>query len=129
VADGEIVADASAVLALLQGEPFGKFDQERIVGAVISAVNLAEVLTKLLSAGLSRRQAEDATDALNFRVVPFDRRQARDAAGLWPATVRAGLSLGDRACLALGLALKAPVVTADRVWAKIDIGADIVLIR
>jgi PIN domain nuclease of toxin-antitoxin system len=129
VADGEIVVDASAVLALLQGEPFGKFDPERIVGAAISAVNLAEVLTKLLSAGLSRHHAEDAAAALNFRVVPFDKQQARDAAGLWPATSRGGLSLGDRACLALGLALKAPVITADRAWAKIDIGASIVLIR
>jgi len=129
VADADIVIDASAALALLQGEPFGNFDPERVVGAVISAVNFSEVLAKLISAGLSPQEADEATAALQFRVLPFDEDQARGAALLWKATRPTGLSLGDRACLALALSLKAAAATADGEWSKLDIGAEIIVIR
>lgn len=127
--DSDIVVDASAVIALLQGETFDRFEPERIVGAWISAVNLAEVLTRLRSAGLDAGEADRAAAALDLRVVPFDAGHAAGAAGLWPATRRVGLSLGDRACLATALALRLPTVTADRAWAKLDVGAKVVLVR
>jgi ribonuclease VapC len=128
-ADGDIVVDASAALALLQGEPFGSFDPERLVGAAISAVNLSEVLAKLIAAGMPAAAADAATAALDFRVVSFDERQAKAAARLAPRTRRLGLSLGDRACLSLASALAAPAVTAGRVWSKLDLGVEIVVIR
>ena len=127
--DPDVVADASTVLALLKEEEFGEFDPEHLVGAAISAVNFSEVLAKLGSGGLTEAEADMAVAALDLQVIAFDEHQARSAARLWPAVRRFGLSLADRACLALGLRLGRPVVTADRAWGKLDIGIEIILIR
>jgi PIN domain nuclease of toxin-antitoxin system len=129
VNDDAIIADASAVLALLKQEPFSHFDPRRLFRATISAVNLSEVLERLCFGGLSELEADEAVATLDLRVVDFDAPQARLAAYLRPRTRRAGLSLGDRACLALGLRLGRSVVTADRVWATVGAGVDIVVIR
>jgi PIN domain nuclease of toxin-antitoxin system len=126
---GAIVADASAILALLKQEPFGDFDRRRLFGALISAVNLSEVLEKLRSGGLSEAEADRAAAELSLGVVDFDASLARVAAYLRPRTRRAGLSLGDRACLSLALRLGQSVATADRAWASLDIGVEILLIR
>ncbi|MGH6680561.1 MAG: PIN domain-containing protein [Bradyrhizobium sp.] len=123
------MADASAILALLKEEPFEKIEPRRLFGATISAVNLSEVLERLCSGGLSQLEAEEAVTSLDLRVVEFDEPQARLAAYLRPHTRRAGLSLGDRACLALGLNLGRPIITADRAWMRVDVGAEIILIR
>ena len=123
------IADASAILALLKQEPFGTLDPKRLFRATISAVNLSEVLERLCSGGLSESEAEEAVAELSLRVADFDEPQARLAAYLRPQTRRVGLSLGDRACLALGLHLGSPVITADRVWASLDTGVEVVLIR
>lgn len=129
MSDPDVVVDASAVIALLKNEPFGRFDPERLVGASISAVNLSEVLATLCSGGLAEAEADAAIAALDLRVVAFDEAQARAAARLRPPTRHAGLSLADHACLALGLRLGRPVVTAEWAWSTLDIGADVVLIR
>jgi PIN domain nuclease of toxin-antitoxin system len=129
VNDPHVVADASAVLALLKEEEFGEFDPEHLVGATISAVSFSEVLAKLGSGGLTEAEADAAVTALDLHVIAFEEHQARSAARLWPAVRHLGLSLADRACLALGLQLGGPVVTADRAWAKLDIGVEILLIR
>ena len=124
-----IVADGSAVIALLVGELFTRFEPSRLANASISAVNLSEVLTRLQEIGMPESAAASAFARLNLRVIAFDEPQARAAARLRPVTRHAGLSLGDRACLALGNRLGCPVVTADRVWASLDVGVEIVLIR
>jgi PIN domain nuclease of toxin-antitoxin system len=129
VNDGVTIADASAILALLKQEPFSKLDPQRLFRATISAVNLSEVLERLCSGGLTETEAEEAVAELNLRVADFDEPQARLAAYLLARTRGAGLSLGDRACLALGLLLECPVVTADRAWARVDVGVEILLIR
>jgi ribonuclease VapC len=129
VNNGAIVADASAMLAALKNEPFAKVDPRELVGVAISAVNLCEVLSKLHEDGLSEAQAEAAVSAMDLRVVPFDEPQARTASRLLSVTRHAGLSLGDRACIALGERLGYPVVTADRVWASLDLGVEVVVIR
>jgi PIN domain nuclease of toxin-antitoxin system len=129
VNDSVTIADASAILALLKHEPLGKLDPRRLFRATISAVNLSEVLEKLCSGGLSEPEADAAIAELSLRVTNFDEPQARLAAYLRPQTRRAGLSLGDRACLALGLCLGCPVITADRAWAGLDVGVEVVLIR
>jgi PIN domain nuclease of toxin-antitoxin system len=105
---------------LPEEEEFGKFDPEHLVGAAISAVNFSEVLANLGSVGLT----EAAVTALDLQVIGFDDHQARAAARLCPAVQRFGLSLADRACLALGLRLGGPVATADRAWRKLDIGIE-----
>jgi ribonuclease VapC len=129
VSDPAIVADASAILALLQNEPFSRLDPERLVGASISAVNFSEVVEKLASGGVPEAAADAAVAALDLAIIAFDEQQARAAARLRPATRYAGLSLADRACLALGLRLGRPVATADRVWESLDVGVEIRLIR
>jgi len=129
VNETEVVADASAILAALKNEPFGGVDPRKLVGGAISAVNLCEVLSKLHDDGLTEAQADAAVSAMDLRVVAFDEPQARFAARLRSLTRRAGLSLRDRACLALGERLRSPVVTADRAWASLDLGIEVVLIR
>jgi PIN domain nuclease of toxin-antitoxin system len=129
VNDADIVVDASAVIALLVGEPFTRFDPSRVPNASISAVNLSEVLARLQDIGMSERDAAIAVARLKLRVVAFDEPQARAAARLRFLTRHIGLSFGDRACLALGDRLGCPVVTADRVWASLDVGIAIVVIR
>jgi PIN domain nuclease of toxin-antitoxin system len=125
----KVVADASAVIALLMGEPFNRLDPTRLNGASISAVNLAEVLTRLQDLSVPEDTATAAVAELDLRVFAFDEPLARRTALLRAATRGADLSLGDRACLALGEALQCPVVTADRVWANVDVGVEIILIR
>jgi ribonuclease VapC len=124
-----IVADASAIIALLAGERIDRFDPERLTGAAVSAVNFSEVLARLHEMGLPESEADIAVTRLNLNIVAFDAAQAHSAAQLKPITRPAGLSLGDRACLALALTLDHPVVTADRAWANVDIGIEVVLIR
>ena len=127
--EGDIVADASAILAALKSERFDNIDPRHLIHASISAVNVCEVRTKLHDDGLNEAQASAAVSAMDLRVVPFDETQARLAARLRATTRRAGLSLGDRVCLALGEQLGYRVVTADRVWGDLDLGVEVVVIR
>jgi PIN domain nuclease of toxin-antitoxin system len=129
VNEGDIVTDASAILAALKNEPFSNIDPRRLVGATISAVNVCEVLSKLHDDGLNDAQAHVAVSTMDLRVIPFDGPQAHTAARLRSMTRHARLSLGDRACLALGDRLGCSVVTADRVWTSLDVGVEILVIR
>jgi len=129
VDEGDIVADASAILAALKNEPFSNVDPRLLVGATVSAVNVCEVLSKLHDDGLNEEQAQAAVAVMDLRVVPLDGLQAHTAARLRSMTRHAGLSLGDRACLALADRLGYPVVTADRVWASLEVGIEIIMIR
>jgi ribonuclease VapC len=125
----EFVADASAIIALLIGERFDRLSPAELNGASISSVNLAEVLTRLPELGVPAEAADAAVAKLSLRVIAFDEAQARATARLRPATRRAGLSSGDRACLALAQSLGCTAVTADRVWARLRVGVEIVLVR
>jgi ribonuclease VapC len=125
-----IVLDASAIIAVISSEPGAeKLTPKLLARAVGSAVNLAEVQTKLVSRGWTSGQAwEDATSPVR-EVLPFDERQAKIAGDLVTQTRHLGLSLGDRACLALGIALKAPVYTAEKSWKKVKVDLRIHFIR
>jgi ribonuclease VapC len=125
-----VVLDASAVLALLNDEPGAdRLTSELLSDAVCSTVNLAEVHTKLVSAGGDPDEAwEDAMSPIRD-AVPFAEEHARLTGSLVPQTRALGLSLGDRACLALGIAMKAPVYTADRSWKNLKLGIKIHVIR
>jgi PIN domain nuclease of toxin-antitoxin system len=124
------VLDASAILAVIGGEPGAeKLTPDLLARAAGSAVNLAEVQTKLVRRGWTSAQAwEDATSPVRG-VVSFDEEQARIAGDLVTQTRHLGLSLGDRACLALGMALKVPVYTAERAWKNVKVGVRIHVIR
>jgi ribonuclease VapC len=106
---------------------------ERVRGvlreAVMSAVNVSEVLQKLVQKGMTPEHAEDFIRQFVSEVSEFGLKQATLTASLDPFTRPLGLSLGDRACLALGKTLGIPVLTADQIWAKLDIGVTVELIR
>ncbi len=124
------VLDASAILALINGEPgHEKLTPKLLAGAVSSTVNLAEVQAKLVQRGWSPDEAwEDATSPIR-EAVPFNAEHARIAGSLTALTRPLGLSLGDCACLALGIALKAPIYTAEKVWSKLKLGVRVHVIR
>jgi len=125
-----IVLDASALLAVLNGEPGADtLTPELLSTAASSTVNLAEVQSKLVDRGLSPDRAWEATMIPVAEAVPFTAEQARGAGSLIAQTRALGLSLGDRACLALALALQAPVYTADRSWKSLKLGLRIHVIR
>ncbi len=109
--------------------PFTSFDPLRLPNASISAVNLSEVLARLQEIGMPEDDVAVAVARLNLRVVAFDELQARATAQLRSLTRHFGLSPADRACLALGDRLRCAVVTADRIWASLDVGVEIVVIR
>ncbi len=125
-----IVLDSSALLASFLNEAGG--DRMAAVletGSVLSAVNLTEVLTVLLDKGVGPEDARLALGDLSCEVVPLDRDLAMAAGALRQRTRHLGLSLGDRACLALAAARGLPVLTADRSWAALDVGVEVRLIR
>src|SRR5271163_3093182 len=125
-----VVLDASALLALLNQEPGSEtLTPELLSAAVISTVNLAEVHGKLVARGLSPDDAWEAALGPIREAVAFTAEHARLVGDLVAQTRPLGLSLGDRACLALGLALKVPVYTADKSWKKLKVGARIRVIR
>ncbi len=113
---GPVVLDASAVLALLFEEPGAEMVRAQLRTGVIGAANLAEVLAKLSDHGLPAVEAARAITILGLEVAPMTEAQAGRSAELRPLTRAVGLSLGDRACLALAAELGAPVLTADRSW-------------
>lgn len=125
-----VVLDASAILAFIQGEPGSeKLTPQLLSAAVCGAVNLAEVHGKLVSRGWSVDEAwDDATSPIQ-EVIPFDLSQARLAGGLVAHTRTIGLSLGDRACLALALTLEAPVYTTEQAWKKLKLEVPVHVIR
>lgn len=124
-----VVLDTSALLAALWGEP-GSDRVDRVIGtAKVSSVNLSELAAKLVDRGGSDTEVGAVLDDLGVTVVPMDARHARVAGLLRRSTRTAGLSLGDRACLALALAEGIPVLTTDRVWAELDIGVKVEVIR
>ena len=111
-----MVLDASAVLALLFEETGAEVVRAQLRTGVIGAANLAEVLAKLSDHGLPAAEAIRAVAILGLEVAPMTEAQAQRSAELRALTRGAGLSLGDRACLALAAELGAPAVTADRSW-------------
>ena len=124
-----VVLDASAVLASFLREPGGDRILELLPDGLLSAVNYAETLTRLLERGVPERELTEAVADLDEIVVPFEAEQARLAAALRGATRPLGLSLGDRACLALAQVRGLPALTADRRWADLDLGVEVRLIR
>ncbi len=125
------VLDTSAVLASLYGEPGADRVDVLWADSLLSAVNAAEVISKLAERGMPADLARTALLATAVEIVPFDLDQAELVGAMRPLTRSAGLSLGDRACLALAKLRGLPAVTAERVWASLadTIGVEIVQIR
>ena len=123
-----LVLDASALLAWLHREPGGELVGTVLDGASISAVNWSEVIQKSLQKGVEVQGMLDEVTDLGLTVEPFTAAQAEQAARLWAQTRGSGLSLGDRACLALAMDRSAPVLTADRDWASLALDVEVQLL-
>lgn len=129
------VLDSSALLAFLRGEPGANTVAGALRrGAIMSAVNLEEVLTKVADAGLDpathlQGLMEAGIVPGSLAIIPMDADAARASSSLRSATRRSGLSLGDRACLALARERGLPALTADRAWAGLVPGLKVVFLR
>ncbi len=124
-----VVLDSSALLALLWSEPGADAVEAILQGALMSAVNMAEVCSKLADRGVASGEVRALLDDLPVNVIAFDRAQAAKSGELRDATRALGLSLGDRACLALAMTEAADAVTADRSWTELDLDVSVTAIR
>jgi ribonuclease VapC len=124
-----VVLDSSAILALIWDEPGSDIVSDSLDGAVMSTVNYAEVLTKIVDRSIDEKHAKILLASLAVEVISFDKAQSESVSQLRAQTRHLGLSLGDRACIALAMSKGCPVLTADRAWAEISIGVEIKLLR
>lgn len=123
------VLDASVILAILLNEPEAERLRSFLPNSLLGAVNLSEVVAKLQERGMPDAAIDRALGHLDLEVVPFDAAQATAAGKLRAPTRALGLSLGDRACLALALARAMPAVTMDRGWVALSVGAEVIVAR
>ena len=128
------VMDSSVLLAVAKGEPGAEAVMELLhtQECVISSVNFAEVGTKLIDSGLPEAELKRGLAQFRLEVIDFDATQATACAALRAVTRAQGLSLGDRACLALASGMEGVAVTADRAWAELGesvSGVRVLLIR
>jgi len=125
----KVVFDASALLVLLNNEKGTDLVKELLPDASISTVNLAEVTTRLSLLGMPEDEIREVLTLLSLDIVSFDEEQAF-LAGLFAAqTYPLGLSLGDRACLALASVTGMTAVTADQIWKELNLDVKIQLVR
>lgn len=124
------VLDASALLTLLHQEPGSdKVVQAIEDGAAIGTVNLSEVASKLNELGAPEMVIQDAINALELTIVDFNTELAYKVGVFRSLTRHIGLSLGDRACLALAQHLGLPALTTDRAWEALSLGITVQVIR
>lgn len=123
------VLDASALIAILLNEPGQDLVSDAGRDAVVSAVNMSETIAKLIDKGSGVDTVIGALNELGFMVAPFDIPRAEQAAALRAPTRGKSISFADRACLALAIETSLPVLTADRAWSGLGLGADIRPIR
>jgi ribonuclease VapC len=126
---GGYVVDASAALIPLRRERGPDRIADLLAGSTLCAVNAVEVMTRLVDEGITEEEATRHLASLGLRVAPFDLDLAIGAAALRHPTRHLGLSLGDRACLALALREGLPVLTADQAWADLDVGVAVEVVR
>lgn len=124
------VLDASALLALLNNEP-GATEVEKVLSySVISAINASEVIAELYTKlNIAPKEGKEMIYTIISEVLDFTLDMAMETAALRKKTAKFGLSLGDRACLALGAHLSLPIYTADKIWKDLDLNSEIILIR
>lgn len=124
-----VALDASALLAFLHDEPGGDRVSDALDGGCVSTLNWSEVLQKSLQRNVEIEGMGQEFVEVGVSFEPFTAQQAEIAARLWQLTRHHGLSLADRACLALAIDKALPVLTADRAWAELDLNVEIQVIR
>lgn len=124
-----VVLDASALLAYLKDEPGGDVVDSVLAQSLMSSVNWAEVVQKAIASGVEVNGMLADLQALGLTIEPFIPEDGDTAGKLWAQTRNAGLSLGDRACLSLGLRKQLSVITCDSVWAVLHLSLDVQVLR
>ena len=124
------ILDSSALLALFNSEKGWEKVEELLPLSIMSTVNTAEVVAELdKKLGVSSNQSKEMVLASINKIVPLDFEQSVEVGRLRKETEKFGLSLGDRACIALGLTTGYTIYTADKAWANLRLNCNIVLIR
>lgn len=123
------VYDSSALLAIILGEPGADVANAKIANAMVSSVNLAEVFSRAEDKGIPVDKTERFLMGKEVQFVDFDADLARAVGTMRTETRSRGLSIGDRACIALALRERATIMTADRIWATLDLPCPVELIR
>lgn len=121
------VIDSSALIALLLGEPGSELVAKNLKNAVISSVNYAE-LVSVLSKRMDIDEITMLLEGIIEEVMPFSKEDSIRVGSLYNKTKQYGLSLGDRACIALGERLGSQVYTADKAWAKLSLDVKVVVV-
>lgn len=124
-----VALDSSAILAVVFNEPGGDKIVDLLNGGLLSSVNLAEVHTRLILRGIPRDFARSRVRTMGCEICLFDENQAHIAGELGAISHPYGLSVGDRACLALAIERKAKVYTADHMWRNLNLGIEVEVIR
>lgn len=124
-----VILDASALLALIRSESGAKEVEKYAPNYLMSTVNASEAAAVLQRGGMTAAEAKDSVVSLVAEIHAFTPEHAFIAADLVSLTKHLGLSLGDRACLALGQVLKIPVLTADKAWQPLQSSYQVELIR
>ena len=126
----KIILDASALIALIKNETGASIVEGLLGQVVMSSINVSEVASVLLESEMNSQEAQECLLPLISIIIPFDEEQAFYTAELRKHTKNQGLSLGDRACISLGIKMNLPVYTADRIWKNIRLdNVEINLIR
>lgn len=123
------VLDSSAILALINNEAGAQQVEPLISKSIVSAVNFSETLAILEPHGIKTKEGSHLLRAMIKDIIPFTAEHALISSEIYLACQAKGLSLGDRACLALGISSNTPVITADRVWQELSININIRCIR
>ncbi len=126
----KVVLDASALIALIKNEKGANIVEGLLGQIIMSSINVSEAAAILLDSKMTLEECQACLLPFISSIMPFDERFAFQTARLKSQTKSKGLSLGDRACIALGIQLQLPIYTADKIWRELNInGADIRLIR
>lgn len=124
----KVVIDASAMLAFLNREVGHDVVRSQLPNACMSTVNLAEVLQKIVDKPKEQRMLDAVIANLRIDVIDFNRKHAERVAAIYPDAHK-GISLADRACIALGINENLPIVTDDHEWAELTLGVELVFFR
>ena len=124
-----VVVDSSVILAVLRNEDGAERAMPSLAGGYLSSVNAVEVITRLIDLGYEADRALSVLSRFRLTVLGFDQGLAEVAGRLRAITRHRGLSLGDRACLALAIRENATALTADRNWADLDLPCKVEFIR
>jgi ribonuclease VapC len=125
----KVVLDASCLLALIKNETGAEIIEKLLGSIIMSSVNVSEVAATLMKAGMLETECKDSIEPFVNSIIAFDTEQSYITASLKTKTQHKGLSLGDRACISLGLSTGYTIYTADKAWDGLDLGCDIRMIR